>query len=74
MDNMGEWCKEHHGKVTVTSVRVNPIDERGVDVIAVYATATANMPVLGSLFGLGSITFPIQAFAEPAYGIDEEGQ
>jgi hypothetical protein len=60
------------GQVTVTEVTINHLATR--DVIAVYASATAQMPVLGSLFGLGAITFPIQAFAEPAYGIDQEGQ
>jgi hypothetical protein len=60
------------GRVKVTGVTVNRLDAR--DVIAVYASATAAMPVLGSLFGIGSITFPVQAFAEPAYGINQEGQ
>jgi hypothetical protein len=63
------------GKVKITrSPEIKHIDSRGVDVIVVYASATAEMPVLGSLFGIGSITFPVQAFAEPAYGIDQEGQ
>ncbi len=62
------------GKVKVTEVTKNYLEARGVEVIAVYASATAEMPVLGSLFGIGSITFPVQAFAEPAYGIDQEGQ
>ena len=62
------------GRVKVTEVTKNYLEARGVEVIAVYASATAEMPVLGSLFGLGSITFPVQAFAEPAYGIDQEGQ
>ena len=62
------------GRVKVTEVTKNYIEARGVDVIAVYASATAAMPVLGSLFGIGSITFPVQAFAEPAYGINQEGQ
>lgn len=60
------------GQVIVNSVAINHLSTR--DVIAVYASATAAMPVLGSLFGIGSITFPVQAFAEPAYGIDQEGQ
>jgi hypothetical protein len=60
------------GRVKVTDIAVNRLDAR--DVIAVYASATAEMPVLGSLFGIGSITFPVQAFAEPAYGINQEGQ
>ena len=61
-----------NGQVSVTSVAINHLSTR--DVIAVYASATAAMPVLGSLFGIGSISFPVQAFAEPAYGIDQEGQ
>jgi hypothetical protein len=61
-----------NGQVSVTSVTINHLSTR--DVIGVYASATAAMPVLGSLFGIGSVTFPIQAFAEPAYGIDQEGQ
>jgi hypothetical protein len=60
------------GQVKVNSVAINHLSTR--DVIAVYASATAAMPVLGSLFGIGSITFPVQAFAEPAYGINQEGQ
>jgi hypothetical protein len=60
------------GSVAVVDVRVNSQATR--DVIAVYATARADMPILGSLIGLGPITFPIEAFAEPAYGINEPGQ
>ncbi len=60
------------GNVQVTSVTINSLSAR--DVIAVYATARAPMPVLGSLFGIQPIIFPIAAFAEPAYGINQEGQ
>ena len=57
------------GKVQVTQVTLL----EGGRYIAVYASATAQMPVLGSLFGLWSVTFPVQAFAEPAYGIGNYG-
>ena len=60
------------GIVHVTSVSISHLVLR--DVIEVKASAVAQMPVLGSLFGIGSVTFPVQAYGEPAYGIDEEGQ
>ncbi len=60
------------GNVQITSITINHLATR--DVIAVYGTAKANMPVLGSLFGMPPIYFPIAAFAEPAYGINQEGQ
>ena len=36
--------------------------------------AIAALPVLGSLFGLNSVTIPVEAYAEPAYGLSQEGQ
>jgi hypothetical protein len=63
-----------NGIVTLTSVDIVNLPSRGVDVIAVKGNAVARMPVLGSLFGFGSLTIPVEAYAEPAYGISEEGQ
>ncbi|MCL5997318.1 MAG: hypothetical protein M1546_14865 [Chloroflexi bacterium] len=59
-------------RVTVTNVTISRLEQR--DVIVVQAIALANMPVLGNMFGLSSVSFPVEAFAEPAYGISEEGQ
>lgn len=60
------------GKVIVNSVSVNRLQFR--DVIVVQATATAQMPVIGSVFGINAVTMPVEAFAEPAFGISFEGQ
>lgn len=60
------------GHVIITSLSINRMDRR--DVIVVEGNVVANMPVLGSMFGLGAITIQVQGYAEPAYGIGEEGQ
>ena len=60
------------GQVSVTSVSISRQQER--DVIMVRAAVTARMPVLGSVFGMHSLVIPVEGYAEPAYGIDEEGQ
>ena len=60
------------GKVTVTGVSISRLNRR--DVIVVQGTAMADMPVLGSLFGLPALPLQVEAYAEPAYGISEEGQ
>ncbi len=59
-------------RVRIDSVSVNSLQTR--DVIIVRATATANLPVIGSLFGFSTIDIPLEAYAEPAFGIEEEGQ
>lgn len=66
VNGMGE------GHVTITSLSINRLDTR--DVIVVEGNVVANMPVLGSMFGLGAITIQVQGYAEPAYGIGAEGQ
>ena len=60
------------GKVTINNVSVQSLQTR--DVIVVEGTARAQMPILGSLFGLWSVDLPLKAYAEPAYGIQLEGQ
>lgn len=60
------------GAVHVDSVTISHLATR--DVIMVHARAIARMPVLGSLFGVTSVAIPVDAYAEPAYGISEEGQ
>ena len=60
------------GGVEVTSVSVNHLVTR--DVILVSAEVEVGFPILGSLFGMNPVTVPIQAYAEPAFGIAEEGQ
>ncbi|MEO6062497.1 MAG: hypothetical protein ABIQ99_11215 [Thermoflexales bacterium] len=60
------------GRVKVISVSVNRLAKR--DVIVVRAGTTAQMPMLGSVFGLAPVTFSVEASAEPAYGIAVEGQ
>jgi len=58
------------GKMTVTEVSLSP-DKH---FITLRAVAYAGLPVLNSLFGLQPVEIPVQAFAQPAYGISEEGQ
>jgi hypothetical protein len=60
------------GRVTIDSVAVNSLQYR--DVIVVRGTATAQMPVIGSVFGINAVQIPVEAFAEPAFGISLEGQ
>lgn len=60
------------GRMAITSLSVSRLDTR--DVIIVQASATAHLPILGNAFGMPSITFPVEGYAEPAYGIAEEGQ
>ena len=59
-------------KVKINSISVARGQTR--DVIMVNATATARLPIIGSLFGINSINLPLVAYAEPAYGIQTEGQ
>ncbi|MCL4505278.1 MAG: hypothetical protein M1434_12155 [Chloroflexi bacterium] len=61
-----------NGQMTITSLTINHLDTR--DVIALEAYTTVNLPVLHSLFGMPPITLWISAYAEPAYGISQEGQ
>ena len=60
------------GNVTVTSVSISRLNTR--DVIVVQGTAAADLPVLGSLFGMAPLSIQVEAYAEPAYGISQEGQ
>ena len=59
------------GKLTILDVSISQPDKK---YITVKAQASANLPVLNSLFGMGPVLIPVQAFAQPAYGISEEGQ
>jgi len=60
------------GQMTVTTVEISRLSER--DVIVVRGLATVNLPVLGAVLGLTSVTLGVDGYAEPAYGINEEGQ
>ena len=60
------------GKVSVISVSVHDVSAHNV--IMVESRATIALPILGSLFGLGPVTIPFMAYAEPAFGIGQEGQ
>lgn len=60
------------GGATVTLVGINSMNTR--DVIIVRARAQARMPILATLFNLSDVTFTVDGYAEPAYGISEEGQ
>jgi hypothetical protein len=60
------------GRMTITSLRVSELDAR--DVIVVQGTAVAHLPILGAAFGMPTISIPVEGYAEPAYGIAEEGQ
>jgi len=60
------------GLVKIDNVAIQSLQKR--DVIVVRATATAQLPIIGSLFGINSVQIPLQAFAEPASGIQTEGQ
>lgn len=58
--------------VQVTNVTVNRLITR--DVVMVEAEVTVDLPILASLFGMRPVTIQIEAYAEPAFGIVEEGQ
>ncbi len=60
------------GKVQVLSLYVSHLATR--DVIVITGHVDCPLPLLGSLFGLKMIIVPVQAYAEPAYGINQEGQ
>ncbi len=60
------------GKLQVTELTISRLDRR--DVIIVRAMSYASLPVLSSLFGMQPVPIPVSAYAEPAYGISEEGQ
>lgn len=60
------------GKVQVLSLRISHLDTR--DVIVITGHVDCPLPLLRSLFGLQMLIVPVQAYAEPAYGIDQEGQ
>jgi hypothetical protein len=60
------------GQVTINSIAVNNLKFR--DVIVVRGTATAQMPIIGSIFGINNVQIPVEGFAEPAFGISFEGQ
>ena len=60
------------GKVQVTSVTFNGLATR--DVVVVHSRATAKLPILGSVFGIAPVTFDVEAYGEPAFGIASEGQ
>lgn len=60
------------GKVQVLSAEVSHLDTR--DVIVLTGHVDVDLHLLGSIFGLKTIIIPIQAYAEPAYGINQEGQ
>lgn len=60
------------GRARVTQIGINSLNTR--DVITVRAVAQARMPILSTLFGLNDVSFAVDGYAEPAYGISEEGQ
>jgi hypothetical protein len=60
------------GSVQVTAVVVN--HQNTYDAIVVQGNVHCPLPLLGSLFGLQAVVVPVQAYAEPAYGISREGQ
>lgn len=60
------------GKIVVTALEISHLNTR--DVIMLSAQAKANLPILSTLFGMGPVSIPVHAYAEPAYGINEEGQ
>jgi hypothetical protein len=60
------------GHVTVSDVSISHLRTR--DVIVVRGTAVAALPLLNTVFNMATVSIPIEAYAEPAYGISEEGQ
>ncbi|HEY3342472.1 MAG TPA: hypothetical protein VGK81_10655 [Anaerolineae bacterium] len=60
------------GKVQVLSLEISHLATR--DVIVISGHVDCPLPLLGSLFGLQMLIVPVQAYAEPAYGISQEGQ
>ncbi|HEY3289357.1 MAG TPA: hypothetical protein VGK87_04440 [Anaerolineae bacterium] len=59
-------------KIVVTGLEISHLSTR--DVIMLSAQAKANLPILSSLFGMEPVSIPVHAYAEPAFGINEEGQ
>jgi hypothetical protein len=60
------------GKVQVLSAEVRSLPTR--DIIVVTGHVDVDLHLLGSIFGFKTIIIPVEAFAEPAYGADIEGQ
>lgn len=60
------------GNVWVLKAEVSHLQTR--DVIVLTGHVDVDLHLLGSIFGLKTIIIPVQAYAEPAYGINQEGQ
>jgi len=60
------------GNVTILQVKVTSLQTR--DVIMILGHAHAALPVMGAVFGINDVIIPVEAYAEPAYGISLEGQ
>ena len=61
-----------NGSMVVTELEISRLEAR--DVIILRANIVVPTTVLNSVFGIPSVSIPVEAFAEPAYGIIEEGQ
>jgi len=60
------------GHVEILQIKVTSLKTR--DVILIIGHARAALPVMGTVFGIYSVLIPVEAYAEPAYGINLEGQ
>lgn len=60
------------GHVAILAVKVTSQQYR--DVIMIIGHAHAALPVMAAVFGISDVIIPVEAYAEPAYGIDLEGQ
>ncbi len=60
------------GKVAILQVKVTSLQKH--DVIMILGHAHAALPVMGAVFGIDDVIIPVEAYAEPAYGISLEGQ
>jgi len=58
--------------VAVLNVSVQSFNTR--DVIYVQGHVDIDLPLLGSIFGIKQLIVPVEAYAEPAYGITQEEQ
>ena len=61
-----------NSRMTIDALTISRLQTR--DVIVLQAHVVVPLPVLGSALGLNSVTIPVEGYAEPAFGIDEEGQ
>jgi hypothetical protein len=61
-----------NSRMVIDTLTISRLQTR--DVIMLQAHVVVQLPVLNAALGIDSVTIPIEGYAEPAYGISEEGQ